>query len=181
VNPHDNEDLYRSIVVGGKTSPGIVTLSGHDNRHNWDTKTMKEQDGAESTYLGSPVCQFEARFKLVVDYHTGVDQFALWDEFQRVLEKLNSGNKPLAVSIYHPDLARLRITEVQLASIGGMTHDDKGDGYVSVKFLEHRHPKKKAATTAKVVPNATFKPVDNGPNAAREKELRDLRLEYTRR
>ena len=47
-NPIDDEELYFGIVLGGATSPGQVTLSGHDRKIGWDVKKGAGQSGAST-------------------------------------------------------------------------------------------------------------------------------------
>jgi hypothetical protein len=179
VNPYDHPDLFSVITVGDRTSPGVVTLSNHDRGHNWDVKTVKGTDGSSSSYVGSPVGQFKASFTLVKDVETGEDQFELWDDFQRYLETLLTGEKPAAVSIYHPDLARQHYTEVTLAGISGVTHDQNGVGFVTVDFIEYKPPKPKPikSTTAKT--GSSKKQADD-PNIVRKREVAALTAEASR-
>jgi hypothetical protein len=175
VNPFDDQDLFAVLQVGDRTSPGVVTLTNHDRGKNWDVKTVKGQDGSTSSYVGSPVGQFKASFKLVKDYETGEDQFELWDEFQAYLETLIDGTTPKAVAIYHPDLARQHITDVTLKGITGMTYDEKGCGYVSVDFIEYKPPKKKKQTKTAAAPPKQAKA---SPKNAREAEVAALTAEW---
>lgn len=166
-NPVDHGDLYDVIELAGKRSPGKVTLSGHDRNQKWDVKDADGSGGASTTYKGEKVAQFSASFYLVKDPVLGVDDFADWDTFARLVKSSipNSG-KPKALSIYHPDLAApgIEVKSVCAESISGMVHDGKGGATVVVKFVEFRPPKKKGgspsatkATQAKPDPNADLK------------------------
>lgn len=182
MNPYDNEDAYRSIVFGGKRSPGQVTLLGHDRERNWDIAQASGQTGASSSLNGTPIGQFEATFYLVRDYADGTDEFTQWDEFQRILDESTSGPEPKAYPIYHPDLARNHFTEVSVASVGGLVHDGKGGALVKVKFIEYRPPKPKPPSKAKSKPRRGGNTGDGGqygppapdPNKARKDELAEL-------
>jgi hypothetical protein len=163
-NPIDNESLYDSIVLAGKRSPGLVTLSGHDRNQKWDVKDADGAGGASTTYKGEQIAQFSASFYLVLDPVQGINEFAEWDTFVSVVRSsLPSTGKPRALDIYHPDLAANDIKSVCQASIGGMTHDGKGGATVAIKFIEYRPAKKKGGSpsgsksAAKVDPNADLK------------------------
>jgi len=148
-NPFANGSLYDAIVLGGKRSPGIVTLSGHDRNQKWDIKEADGHGGATTTWKGEQVAQFTASFYLVVDPVQGLDEFAEWDLFAAVIRSmLPHSGKPKAMDVYHPDLARNDIKSVEQASIGGLTHDGKGGATVVVKFLEYRPAKKKGGTAS---------------------------------
>ena len=162
-NVIDNEDLYVSVVLQGTPSPGQVTLSGHDRKVTWDVKSGQSLDGASVTRKAVPPIEFTATFRLVKDVAQGTDDFAAWDPFQLLLETGSiSQATPTALTIYHPDLARNKITAVVVAQIGGMTYDGKGGGSVVVKFQEYRTPKQKGGSPVgskktAVDPNADLK------------------------
>lgn len=152
-DPSRDPDLFRSIVLGGVPSPGVVTLSGHDREQSWDVKESKNQSGASTTYQGEKVAKFKASFHLIYDPITGQDDFLEWEAFQLIVEAMTAGAKPFALPVYHPDLARQRITEVCGAKVGGIVYDNKGGGTVEVEFIEYKPPKKKGGTaTAKPKP-----------------------------
>jgi len=152
VNPIDNEELYNSIYLGGVKSPGVVTLSGHDRKVNWDVKNGAGIAGATTTLKNIPPIEFTATFYLVRDTAQSIDQFADWPEFLAVIESTINGTKPNAVDIYHPDLASQTppIISVCKASVGGVVHDGKGGQTIVVKFQEYRAPKKAGGTPAAV-------------------------------
>lgn len=179
MNPYENPEQYTSIVLGGVRSPGVVTLFGHDRREEWDIKKAKGQDGASCSLNGKPISKFKASFYLLKDYASGVDDFVLWDEFQRLIETTTNGPKPVALPVYHPDLARLGFTEVVKGNVGGMMHDGKGGATVDVEFLEYKPAKPKPPKTASSKPGTTgaggqYGPPPPDPNAAAKAELAAL-------
>jgi hypothetical protein len=145
-NVFDNEDLYNVIVLNGITSPGKVTLSGHDRRAEWDVKFGPWLQGATTTLKGIPPIEFKASFYLVYDVAQKQNDFADWEDFVPAIQATIAGNVPHAVPIYHPDLAANGITSVVQAKIGGMVYDGKGGGTVVVTFQEYRPPKIKGGT-----------------------------------
>jgi hypothetical protein len=183
-----NADAYDKIILGTTPSPGKVTLSGHDREKNWDVKKAKGQTGASSTLNGDDLGEFEATFELSGDGYNedGKDELEQWDDFQRLIESTTNGPKPIALPIYHPDLARNRYTEVVNRGVGGVLHDGKGGAMVKVKFGEHRPPKPKPVAKAVSKPAQTIATTDEGkrsppdPNAAAKQELAGL-LEEARK
>lgn len=144
MRPLDDATLYDAIVLGTMRSPGVVRLSGHDRDEEWNIKKAKGTTSATTTHEGDPIGQFDAEFYLADDgYGDGPSDFDLWEDFQRLIESTTNGPKPVALPVYHPDLARNRYTDVVNGGIGGMVHDGKGGAKVKVKFLEYRPPKPK--------------------------------------
>jgi len=181
MTPNQFPDLYASIVLGTARSPGVVTLTGHDREWSWDVQQAKGQTGASSALNGDSVGQFQASFYLA----SPADQIA-WPAFQRVLESAVMGPEPVALPIYHPDLAANRFTEVCVATIGGVVRDERGGATVIVKFIEYRPPKPKTTTTATGRGGSATPPGSSGdgtggdaydPNAERKRELDELLAE----
>ena len=179
--PTNFPDLYSSIILGNKRSPGVVTLSGHDRNQNWDVQPAKGQDGESSQLNGRKLGEFQASFYLASDHDDdrGSNDFIDWDAFQALIESTTNGPTPVALPIYHPDLVRNGFTEVVNAGIGGLIWDDRGGCTVQVKFREHRPPKPKAPAKAKAkASSGTAKPGDPpakpDPNADAKRELAGL-------
>lgn len=160
-NPIDNQDLYDAIVVEGKRSPGVATLSGHDREFGWDVKKAQGQAGAAITRTSEDLAEFTVKFDL-----TDRDDFNAWPAFQKHLEQsVTRAQTTKALAIYHPDLARNRITSVVVKKIGGIVHDDKGGQSVTVAFIEYAPPKKK-------------KPAGPDPNQKELDEIAKLTKKY---
>ncbi len=93
---------------------------------------------------------------------------------------MTAGSTPIALPIYHPDLALNNFTEVSIDTIGGMIHDGRGGATVIIDFIEYKPPKKKSAAGAKAkassptarVGTTTLNVVD--PNAAAKAQLAGL-------
>ena len=145
-NVVDNEDLYNVIVLAGVSSPGQVTLSGHESKVEWDVKSGPSLNGATTTLKARPPIEFSASFYLVKDVAQGLDDFADWDTFRQIIDATVAGKVPKAVDVYHPDLAANDIKSVVKASVGGMTYDGKGGATIVVKFQEYRPPRKQGGT-----------------------------------
>jgi hypothetical protein len=170
-NVIDNEDLYNVIVLNGVSSPGRVTLSGHDRKINWDVKVGPALTGATTTLHGIPPIEFSASFYLVKDVAQGLDDFEEWPHFQRLIDSTVSGKTPKALDIYHPDLAANDVKSVCKAQVGGFTYDGKGGATVVVKFQEYKPPRKQGGT-----PKGSTKGPD--PNADVKKQLAALTAQY---
>lgn len=176
VNPIDNEELYNSVILGGVTSPGKVTLSGHDRKTNWDVKTGPGLTGGTTTIKDTPPIEFTATFYLVNDVAQGTNDLDDWPAFQAVIESTIASSKPKAVEIYHPDLASQHppISSVCKASVGGVVHDGKGGQTIVVKFQEYRPPKPKGGSPSGS--KTTAKKAD--PDAAALAQLAQLTDQY---
>lgn len=178
MNPYDHPELYDVITLGDRVSPGVVTLTGHDRNPDWDIKAAKGQTGASTSLNGQPIGMFQASFYLADD-----EEFQQWDEFQRHIESTTNGPKPVALPVYHPDLARNKFTEVVNGGISGVIHDRMGGMTVQVKFIEYKPPKprppqkaasKASGNTGKTDANGNHQPAKPDPNAGAKQELAGL-------
>lgn len=176
-NVIDDPELYNFITLGGKRSPGVVTLSGHDLVDKWDVKAGAGQTGATTSLNGGDPKTFTATFYLCRDNSQSVDDFEFWPAFRAVIDSTVSGKVPKPLDVYHPDLAANGITAVCRASVSGTTYDGKGGATIAVKFIEYRPAKKKGGS-----PNgAKSKAGGNAapdPNAAALAELQALTKKY---
>lgn len=169
-NPVDNEDLYQSIVLGGLSSPGVVTLSGHDRTIGWDVKKGAGQSGATTTRNSDDPAEVTCSFYLADN-----DDFEAWPAFLDRAKSTISGAKPVALDVYHPDLAENDIKSVVLKKIGGVVHDKKGGQTRMLVLLEYRPPKPAGGT-----PSGSSKTAAKGPdpNQAALDELAKLTAQY---
>lgn len=150
LRPYDNDEAYTVIVLGDQISPGLATVSGHDRFEDWDVKQAKGATGASSSLKGRPVGQFQVSFYLADDRIDGEEtEFDRWEVFQDLVESMTEGATPIALPIYHPDLARNGFTEVASGGVGAPIHDGRGGVTIIVKFIEYRPPKPKKVKRAK--------------------------------
>lgn len=165
-SPETHPDLYKSVIIGGLASPGTVTFKQCEREHRADNKHPAGATGAvQSTKGPGLVEKFEAEF-----YLADLEDVDGWDTFSAMLSASAETPKPKALSIYHPDLARLKITDVIVRAVGIMQYDGLGGAKVSCKFDEYKPVKARPVSTAA----AKKKAAANDPNAARKKELADL-------
>lgn len=168
----DNEDLYNVIVLGGVSSPGQVTLAGHDSAVEWDVKAGWGLNGATTTLKSRTPISFTASFYMLRDVGQGVDDFAAWPAFLALINSTVASAKPKALDIYHPALAANDIKSVCKAKVGGETYDGKGGMTVVVTFQEYRPPKTQGGT-----PTGAQKSAPD-PNAALKAQVASLTTEY---
>lgn len=143
IDPETGARQWNVLLLGGRTSPGVVKLSGDGLKIGWDIQQSTGMSGAITKRINEPLKEFDAEFDLSNELDDlNVSDFDLWDEFQALLKStVLPGKKPFALPVYHPDLARVGITSVTLGGIGLMQLDGKGGGKIKVDMLEFRPPK----------------------------------------
>lgn len=169
-SPYTHPAIYKSVIVGGVPSPGVVTLTGHDRIHRWEKQSPKGTVGDFVLNHGRGIAEFTATFFLV-----DLNDIEDWDDFVRILAASQEGPKAKALSIYHPDLVRNKITDAVVTSIGGVTHDAKNGAQAVVKFLEFQVVRKKPVTKADPAAKTPNKP---DPNADVKRELTALTEQF---
>lgn len=171
-NPFDNEDLFDTIDLGGVRSPGVVTVSEHTSKENWDVADASGQKGASMVRKGRKPCVFKCSFYLA-------DQQELdeWDAFRAAIEATVSGKTPKAVDIYHPDLADVGIKSVVKGEVLGAQHDGKGGITRVVQFTEYMPPSPAGGSPSGSKAKAGTKPQDD-PNADLKREVAELTQQY---
>lgn len=167
VDPINDPELFDKIDLAGSLSPGVVTLTGHDRKINWDIKDGQGQTGASLDLKNIPIVEFTATFYLADE-----EEIGQWPAFREVINSSVSGARPTALDIYHPDLANNKIKSVVLANFGGCVHDKKGGQTHAVKFQVYAPPKPKAGS-----PSGSKKKGPD-PNAAANAELAALTEQY---
>lgn len=145
INPHPyyDADYYRVIILGNLISPGVVFLSGHNRYKNWEIQKSRGSDGAVTLRGPDPPGQFEARFELSDEDPLPTGDLARWELFRALIESTVATPVPIALPIYHPDLAANGFTEVTSGGIGGAIHSGRGKVIYPVKFIEYKPPKPK--------------------------------------
>lgn len=151
IDPNTGAVEWTTLLVAGTRSPGVCKLGGPGLQLKWDVKDADGQQGASSDLSSEPIKEFEADFYLTDEADDlNVTDFDRWDEFEALLRSSINGEKPVALEMYHPDLARVGITAAALKSIGMASLDGMGGATIKVSFIEFRPPKpKKAAGVAK--------------------------------
>lgn len=178
-NPVDNPELYESIVLAGRKSPGVVTLSGHDRKVNWDVKQGSGQSGASTSVKDIPPVEFTCSFYLVKDPTTpDSDDLAEWPDFLALINSTVNGTSAKAVDIYHPDLAENDIKSVCKALVGGVVHDGKGGQTRVVKFIEYKPPKPAGGAPNGSSTKGKTKHDAEDPDAAAKAQLDALTKQY---
>ncbi len=185
MRPDQQGDTLDYIVLGTLRSPGTCKIIGADRTPKWDIKDAAGQVGASSSFKGMPLGEFEIEFFLADDGADpeGETDFDLWEIFQRLCESTINGPTPVALPIFHPDLARNRYTEVVLRSMGGAIYDNKGGRMHKVRFGEHKPPKSKPVSKATVKPAGRYAETEGDigtgrravdPNEEAKRELASL-------
>jgi len=176
--PYLYDEEYSVIILGTMPSPGVMVASGHDRFKSWTIKAPNGTSGASTVLNGDKPAEFMCTFQIASDEFTeGLTELDKWAAFRRIVDSMTSGPKPIALPIYHPDLAEQGITEVTSGGIGGAVPDGMGGKLYTVKFLEYRPLKPKPVAKAAAVPGVrqgTTAIVKPDPNAAAKGRLAAL-------
>jgi hypothetical protein len=142
MNPVDFADEY-VLIVAGTTAPGVVEILEADDEDSYDDKEASGQEGASTTYQGRKLRGFKSRHSLVVDPVLGLDEISDWEVFCELLRSSVAGTTPVALDVWHPDLAVQGITSATKRKVGALKHDGKGGATGEVTWKEYQPPKPK--------------------------------------
>lgn len=168
-DPINDEDIFDVIYLAGVRSPGVVKISGHKRKIDWDIQQVKGQKRANMNLKGIPLVEFTCEFTL-----TDAEDWAQWPAFLDLINSTVSGPKPKALDISHPDLVEQDIKSVVKAETQGTKHDGKGGQVKVVVFQEYGPPIPKGGSPTA---STTGKP-EKDPNAAAKAELAALTEQY---
>jgi hypothetical protein len=138
ISPSQDDSGWSKLLVAGRWSPGVVSLSGHKREAKWDVQEADGEKGATQALKGIKSGEFEGDFYLADD-----EDFAAWDAFQVLLEstlKPDAEGNLNGLDVIHYDLNRNGYTSIVLRTMGELRHDGKGGGWIRVKFGEHLPP-----------------------------------------
>lgn len=129
--------------------PGLTTISDNPRVINYDDKEAKGQNGATTTRQGEKLKTFTSTHFLVdtpwppgaavvQEGRTYENDFSQWEGAELLLRQSYAGEKPLALTVYHPDCERQGIDAATVREIGGLTDNKNGSGVIVVKWKQHR-------------------------------------------
>lgn len=175
-------DLFNVIFIAGVQNPGIAKIT-HSKKHDWDKKKSKGSSGGTLTFTGSSVVEFQVEYYLWLPEH--FDAWPAWAAMQRKSLKIpavvsgQSGNirqanataititpattQPVALDVYHPDLAEINVLRCIVEEEGGKVPDGKGGAKYTWKYAEYSPPKPAGGTA-----NASKDAMGGNPGKAAE-------------
>lgn len=142
-NPLD--EPYNYVVVGGRRTPGIASLSGLGSPRKWDQRQGYGFSGATVVYKGT----WLSPFKLSIALYSARD-WEGWDSFfDAVLKKpppVTSPTslyppRPRALDVWHPLLERLDIRAAVVVNPHAPEQRQPGEWVAEIEMLEFRRPR----------------------------------------
>jgi hypothetical protein len=142
--------VLQVLFVGGWVLlPGQTTISDNPRVIGYDDKEADGQNGASTTRQGEKLKTFTSTHFLtdepwppgaaeVPEDRDYVDDFYQWEGAELLLRQSYAGEKPVALTVYHPDLERQGVDAATVREISGLTDNKDGSGVISVKWKQHR-------------------------------------------
>ena len=115
-SPFSRPDVWDTITISGKSWTGKFEIRGARKSYKWDQKDGAGLEGAYLTYRGKAITPFHIYFYVWTD-----DIYSAWDSFSKLFNY--SGIKPpgpLPLSIAHPSLALLGLTQIAVDYVGAL-------------------------------------------------------------
>ena len=123
------------VLLEGKRSPGLATISGADNKSRWDERRGFALSGARVVYRGMGL----SRPTLTLRLYT-VDDWAGWHQWRPLVQRPPVGERATASDIWHPILEDLGITAVVVENVLQPKQTAPGEWTIEIKLIEHRAP-----------------------------------------
>lgn len=151
------------IVLSGKRSPGLATVSGSALMRQIDERKGFGSIGATTIVRGQKISPVVVKIRLFTKEH-----FAAWPEFRDLVKRnprtSESGARTGSISpfdIEHPLLEEIGIRSVVLESLGQaeQTTED-GEWTYTIGFKEYRRPRLALASTDGSTNEEPTDPVD---------------------
>lgn len=160
-------EAFDYIFIAGQQNPGLCKVT-HSKKHDWDKKKAGGSTGATLTFKGSNVVEFQVEYFLWLPAH--FDAWPAWAAMQRKSLKIpatggpQTGNlrvanapvtiakpattQPVALDVYHPDLAEINVLRCIVEEEGGKQPDGKGGAKYVWKYAEYNPPKPAGGTAS---------------------------------
>lgn len=158
-------DQFNEFYLMGVLGPGLAKVT-FSKKHDWTKRKSKGSSGATMTYEGSGPVEFSVEFLLWLPAH--FDAWPGWASMQRkTLKTPASGGttgalvaagvaingvavtagpatsattQPVAMDVYHPDLAEVNVLRCIVEEEGGKIPDGKGGAKYTWKYAEYKPP-----------------------------------------
>lgn len=138
LNPISDPEAYDTFGIGPAVWSGKVEVVGAGDPREWDKVKGQGTSGATTKYTGDGLPEFGVRFYMWEPEH--------FDAFERdirpLLAKPKPNQKPKALEVDYPELAKLGIRRVVVTNVGQLeVGDDSGLYFYTVSFLVFRPAK----------------------------------------
>lgn len=135
LNPIEHPDAWNTVRIQGMDTPGKCEVKGFKRATDWDVKVGKGTSGATETVKGLPPA------KGTIDFWAWeIAHFATWDTLITKLNYDPTKQTKQANSIYHPALADINVSSVNVEAIGQWEHEGGNLWRRTLEFLEFAPP-----------------------------------------
>lgn len=133
-NPLVNPIDY--MLINDQQSPGVVEITGAGSPRQWDERRGFGMSGAISVYRGAKLAKFSAAFSLWLPEH-----FDAWASFAELLAKPPNMRRPRVLTVWHPILEDLGISQAGVEDLLQPTQAEDGKWIYECKFVQYRRPR----------------------------------------
>lgn len=139
-SPFDNPQNWDSVTIAGLTwgsnAPGAgrIVVKRAKRSYKWEKKNPKGQVGERQTWVGRNFPPFELHF-----HFWDTPGFDYWQDYSKVFV-YGDGTEPPVLSIYHPSLVLVGISQVIIVDVGAAELQNEGGEYIATVTLEEFKP-----------------------------------------
>lgn len=123
------------IKLAGVDSPGIAEVIGAGNPRTYDERKGFGFSGAFVVFKGNKLSHFQVKIRLYTP-----EEWAAWRLFSSMLRRPPMGERPKALSIWHPQLEDCDIKAVVIEDCDAGEQTADGEWTFTIKMIEFRKP-----------------------------------------
>lgn len=121
------------FILKGSKSPGIGRIEKAGSPRKWDERGGYGASGSVIVFMGRKLATFDG----IVELYTE-DDWAAWQAFKPLVDRLPFGKRPSALDIWHPYLADLGIKSCVVLDVSQPEPMDLGGHTIRISFQEFR-------------------------------------------
>lgn len=134
-SPFDNPQVWDSFTAQGQTWTGKIKVRRARRAYKWDVKNPAGQEGQNQNYRGREFPPFELVF-----YFWDTDGWNAWQLFSQNFIYFADKTQPKAITVYHPALAAVEITQALVEDVGAPEEMNEGGEYSAKVTLREFKP-----------------------------------------
>lgn len=133
MNPFSEDVDY--ALIGGKRTPGTLTLEGVNSPRQWDERRGFGYSGATLIFRRVGLSRFTARIILVTE-----EDFEDWDLFRPTVAAPPRGERARALDFWHPIAEDNEIHAVVVEDVVAPHQTADGEWTVEIRLIEFARP-----------------------------------------
>jgi hypothetical protein len=121
------------VVIAGKRTPGLATITGLGTPRKWEEVQGYGLTGATLRYLGNSLSSFTISLRLYSE-----QEWADWYAFKPTVDRTPSGKRPQALACSHPWLRDANVVSMIVEDLLAPEQTGDGEWTIAIKCKQFR-------------------------------------------